>query len=589
MRFSTVMLTLILAIPLPGQSVGARPNTLDSPARQWVDETLGKLPVEEKVGQIITAGAEAEFTNVSGGNFRLLRDEITRYHVGSYYFGARGEAAGTALLLRRLQETARLPLLFAFDMEGGAGFTLRGATRFPMAMAIGATANPENAYLVARLTSIEARALGVNVNYFPVADVNNNPRNPIISIRSFGEDPRQVSAMVAAYVRGCQQEGVLSTAKHFPGHGDTSQDSHIALPVVTATREHMNAVELPPFQAAIDAGAAMVMTAHLDIPALELEEKGLPATLSARVLSGLLRGRMRFPGLVVTDSMTMGGITRRYSEGDAAVRAFLAGADMILDPLSFRRYPKRTEKPAFHALVRAVRSGAISMERLDSSVRRVLEAKALLGLHRSRQSAARLDEIMGSAEHEAAAQRIMDQAVTLVRDTKGVLPMRPKSSQQVLLLTMKDDHETGDIRGRAFAQEFLARHANTAHVHVSESLTPHEARLILERARQADHVAVAAYIRIFAYKGSVDLSPAQLNLLKELSTIKRPFAFVLLGSPYLLGLVPELPSYVVTCDDYPGAELAAVKALFGEIPFRGRLPVSLAGAYPAGHGIQRPD
>ncbi|MCE5308718.1 MAG: hypothetical protein LLG20_13855 [Acidobacteriales bacterium] len=582
-RLPISLLSLILAFPLSAQVAKEAPQALDGPARQWVEETLGKLAVEEKVGQIITAGAEADFTNAGGERFRLLREEITRYHVGSYYFGAMGEAAGAALLLRRMQETARLPLLFAFDMEGGAGFTLRGATRFPMPMAIGATADPRNAYLVARLTAVEARALGINVNYSPVSDVNNNPRNPIISIRSFGEDPKQVAAIVAAYVRGCQQEGVLATAKHFPGHGDTSQDSHIELPLVSATREHLEAVELPPFQAAIDAGVAMVMTAHLDVPALGLEEKGLPATLSARVLSGLLRGKMGFQGLIVTDSMTMGGITQRYSEGDAAVRAFLAGADMILDPPSFRRYPKQPEKPAFHALVRAVQSGAISQERLDASVRRLLEAKARLGLHRSRQSAARLDEVVGAPEHQAAAQRIMEQAVTLVRDARHVLPLRPKPGERVLLLTVKDDQEAGDERGRAFVQEFVARHANTRHVEVLAGLTPREAGLILELARQADQVTAAAYIRIFAYKGSVDLSPAQIPLLKDLSHIQRPFAFVLLGSPYLLQSVPELPSYVVTYDDYPGAELAAVKALFGEIPFWGKLPISLPGLYPAGH------
>ena len=495
------------------------------------------------------------------------------------YLAQGGEVFSAAFLIQRMQELARVPLFITADLEGGAGLIFRGGTRFPKAMALGATFDPEIAYQVGETTALEAKSLGINVNFYPVVDVNNNPLNPIISIRSFGEDPEWVSKMAAAYIRGVQENGLLATAKHFPGHGDTSTDSHLELPVIEVSRERMEKVELPPFQAAIEAGVQAIMTAHLAIPALEPEE-GLPATLSRRILTDLLRKEMDFEGLVFTDAMNMGGIRARWKDGEAAVLAIAAGADLILYPTSV--------EATFKGLLQAVRQGKIGEERLNDSVRRILQAKARLGLHQnSLVDIASIDRTVGSPDNQEAAQKIMDEAITLVRDEKGVLPFRPRRDSAVLLLTLLDERRPMESRGLSFVREFRRRRFQTTHVEVLPQASSEELGLIQELAKRVDYVVVGAYIRIAASKGSIELSLNQIELLKNLSELPKPLALVTFGSPYLLTWIPEIPSYILAYDDYPGAELAAVKAILGETPFRGKLPISLPELYPIGHGIQK--
>src|SRR5262249_20164643 len=284
------------------------------------------------------------------------------------------DPAGVAVLINHMQGLARVPLMITADFEGGVGYRYQGATRLPRAMAIGATGSEDLAYQAGKIAGEEARAIGVGVNFYPVVDVNNNPRNPIINIRSFGGDPKQVSRMARAYIRSYQATGGLATAKHFPGHGDTSTDSHLELPSIDVDRSRLDAIELPPFKAAIDEGVAGVMSAHIALP--RIEPGGQPATLSSKVLTGLLRHDMGFKGVVFTDAMTMRGIAAHYSEGDAAVRAFQAGADIILYPTSVQA--------AFTGLKQAAASGNIERARLDESVRRILRAKARLGLDRNK-------------------------------------------------------------------------------------------------------------------------------------------------------------------------------------------------------------
>ena len=552
---------------------------LSDKAAEWVQQTLAEMSLEEKVGQLLVAGTRTEFTNIGSQKFKKIRENIQRYHVGGYH-AQPGNILTASLLLQRMQESARIPLLITADLEGGAGLIFKGATRFPKAMAVGATGEPAHAYQVAKITALEARRLGVHVNFYPIADVNNNPLNPIISIRSFGEDPEKVSKMAAAYIRGSQEHEVLATAKHFPGHGDTEADSHLELPVITAPLERLRRVELPPFQAAIKAGVAAIMTAHLYVPALEPQE-GVPATLSRRILTGLLREEMGFEGLIFTDAINMEGISAHYSTAEAVVRAFQAGVDSIIFPPSV--------PAAFEALLGAVRDGTISEKRLEESVGRILEAKARLQLHASPQAIDRSqhDRYIGSQEHLEAAQKIMDAAITLVRDQKNVMPFRPRSKKSVLLLTVMDGRYVGDKRGRALVSEFRRRHRRTVHFEISPDVPSVQRRLLRELAQRFDYLVVGAYIRISAYKGSTELSPDQIELLRDLSTVNRPAAFVVFGSPYLLSSLPELPTYILTYEDYPGAELTAAKAILGQIPFRGKLPISLPELYPIGHGIVR--
>ena len=551
---------------------------LDKEARDWVDRHLGEMSLEQKVGQLIVPATSTDFTNLSSEKFQRIEQDIVRYQVGGYHT-FRGEVLSAALLIHRMQALAAVPLLITADLEGGAGLIFRGGTRFPKAMALGATFDPSKAYLVGQITALEARKIGVNVNFYPVVDVNNNPRNPIINIRSFGENPAQVSKMATAYIRGTQQNGILATAKHFPGHGDTSRDSHLELPTIKVSRERLNKVELPPFQAAIEAGIEAIMTAHLYLPALE-QEAGLPATLSQRILTQLLRDELSFEGLIFTDAMTMRGITAHYSETEAALRAIQAGADIIL-------HPPDVEK-TFEGILEAVRQGQISQHRLNQSVRRVLEAKAKLGLHHySEASFSDIDQDVGSLDHRQEAQKIVESAVTLVRDQGNVLPIRPNSDATVLMLTVMDQLSSGDLRGQMLVREFQRRHAKTTHLQVLPTTPLKEIALIEELAQSVDYIVVGAYIRVAAYKGSIGLSRNQLGLLNHLCTVQRPFILALFGSPYLLTFIPQLPTYILTYEDYSGAETAAIKAILGEIPFRGKLPISLPGLYPFGHGIQR--
>jgi len=447
-------------------------------------------------------------------------------------------------------------------------------------MAMGATANPDLAYQAGRITAEEARALGVQVNFYPVVDVNNNARNPIINIRSFGGDPLLVARMARAYIRGSQEHGVMATAKHFPGHGDTSTDSHLELPVIDVDRARLNAIELPPFQAAVEEGVGGVMSAHIALP--RIETGNLPATLSSKMLTGVLRGELKFGGVIFTDAMNMRGIAAHYPEGEAAVRAVKAGADIVL-------YPPSVEQ-AFVALKRAVQSREITEFRIDESVRRILAAKAKLGLDRDRLvDIGKLDKSLGSGENQRTARQIIESAITLVRDKRGDLPLKLAPEQRVLFITMVDNSEgwRDGVPGRAFFAALVKRHPNSINVYVTDKTAPAEFELIRKLAAFSDSVIVNGFIRVSSFKGSIDMSDGEINLLKQLSAIEKPFAFVLYGSPYLLSFVPELPSYILAYEYYPAAEEAALKAVLGEIEFRGRLPVELPGFYRIGHSAAK--
>jgi beta-glucosidase-like glycosyl hydrolase len=567
------------SLPAAGKQKKVEPKAA---AKSWVDATLGSMTVDEKVGQLIIPAAVGLFMSQDSDVYQQIRRDITEFHVGGYHMLGEvnnlHEPAGVALLINHMQEAAKIPLLITADFEGGVGLRYSGATRLPRAMAMGATANPETAYQAGRITAEEARAMGVNVNFYPVVDVNNNARNPIINIRSFGGDPKLVSEMARAYIRGSQSAGAMATAKHFPGHGDTSTDSHLELPSVDIDRARLNAIELPPFRAAVEEGVGGVMSAHIALPQIEPEK--LPATLSHKMLTGVLRDELKFGGVIFTDAMNMRGVAAHYPEGEAAVRAVKAGADVIL-------YPPSVEQ-AFTAIKRAVESGEIKESRIDESVRRILSAKARLGLDKSRLvDLNRLDKALGSGEHQRNAQQIIESAITLVRDNKNVLPLKLTPEQKVLFISLVDNNEgwRDGAPGRTFLAGLTKRHAQTINAFVSDRTSPAEFDLLKKLAAFSDVVIVNGFIRVAAFKGSIDLTQGEIDLLKHLSVIDKPFAFVLYGSPYMISFVPELPSYVLAYEYYPAAEEAALKAVLGEIEFKGKLPIELPGFYPIGHSV----
>ena len=582
-----VALALLLLSTSHAPAVPAKGSQKEKPPgieQSWVEKTLASMTLDEKIGQLIIPAMIGMFLSQDSEAFQQARRDISEFHVGGYHMlgevNSLHEPAGVALLINHLQELSKVPLWITADFEGGVGLRYIGATRLPRAMAMGATANPDLAYQAGRITAEEARALGVQVNFYPVVDVNNNARNPIINIRSFGGDPLLVARMSRAYIRGSQEHGVMATAKHFPGHGDTSTDSHLELPVIDVDRARLNAIELPPFQAAVEEGVGGVMSAHIALP--RIETGNLPATLSSKMLTGVLRGELKFSGVIFTDALNMRGIAAHYPEGEAAVRAVKAGADIVLYPPSVER--------AFVALKRAVESGEIKEPRIDESVRRILAAKAKLGLDRDRLvDIGKLDRSLGSSENQRTAQQIIESAITLVRDKRRDLPLKLAPEQRVLFITMVDNSEgwRDGVPGRAFFAALVKRHPNSINVYVSDKSSPAELELIPKLAAFSDTVIVNGFIRVSSFKGSIDMSDGEINLLKQLSAIEKPFAFVLYGSPYLLSFVPELPSYILAYEYYPAAEEAALKAVLGEIEFRGRLPVELPGFYPIGHSTAK--
>ncbi|HVR43271.1 MAG TPA: glycoside hydrolase family 3 N-terminal domain-containing protein, partial [Thermoanaerobaculia bacterium] len=553
---------IVMTLLISATSLLAQP--LRDPGRadeRWVEQTLRRMSLEQKAGQMLVPYFRGTYKPEDGEEWQQLRSWITELHLGGLHtFG--GDPNAVALMLSKLQGLARIPLMITADLEGGVGYVFPGATRLPLAMAIGATGDPEWAEKAGAIAATEGRTIGIHVNFYPVVDVNNNPRNPIINIRSFGEDVDAVSAMARAYVRGAQRSGQIATAKHFPGHGDVAEDSHLMLPVLELDRARLDRVELPPFQAAIDEGVGAVMTAHIWMKAFDREQ--IPATLSRNVLTTLLRDEMGFRGLLFTDAMDMHGVTLHYELGDATVRAVEAGADVVLFP------PNPAVSHA--AIVDAVRSGRIPESRLDDAVRHILRAKARLGIHRgARPDPLAVGGIVGARANREVAQQMMDQAVTLVRDEKNVVPLRPSADLAVLHVNLLDraaGWREGPV-GHTFAAELKERFPRTTTIQIDDSTTPDAMTMARRMSELADAVVVSAFIRVGAYKGSIDLTDAQTALLRELSAMDKPFVFSLFGSPYVLPSIPELPSYILGYDTHPAAEISAVRGITGEMEFRG--------------------
>jgi len=542
----------------------------------WVDQSLLKLSNEEKVGQLIMPAFRAVYLHSKSEEMREIERQIHENHVGGFIlFG--GDVYEGAALIDKVQRVSKLPLLIASDFERGANFRLRNTVSFPWNMAIGASGSEHWAYLQGKVTGMESRALGVNWIFAPVLDINSNPANPVINIRSYGEDPELVAKLGAAFIRGAQEAGVMATAKHFPGHGDTTVDSHLALPVMNMDRQRLGTLELIPFKKAIQSGVWSVMTAHLAVPAIE-PDLSVPATLSSRVLDGLLQKELGFSKLVVTDSLTMAGLAEGYWAGDAALRAFKAGVDVLLD--------SPNPDAVCQSLLHAVRSGEISLNRLDHSVRKVLEAKAWLGLHRKRRVDIQgINQVVNDPELQGQAQQMADASVTLVRDQAGVVPLdvrRVRSAHVVVVLSRDQGEETG-----VFEKELRERVDSVSLDRLSMSSAEQDLESALERARRAEVIVCAIFARVVTGTGTVGLPEKLVKWVEELSEVKRPQVTIALGTPYVIQGFPALPTYLCTFSNADVSQIAAVKALFGEIPLRGKLPVTLPGVAAIHSGEER--
>ncbi len=572
---------IVLAL-IVGCRTGSGVGTLPAPPAPppfspvSVGNVLAQLSDRQKVGQLIVPWLSGAYTALDDSSFLEAARWVDSLQVGGIIISV-GSPFDIAAKLNALQIRSRLPLLVSADLEWGAAMRVVGATAFPQIMAAGATGDSTDAYTIGSAAALEGRAVGIHVNFAPDADLNNNPLNPIINTRSFGEDPRAVSTLVAAYVRGVREHGMLATLKHFPGHGDTEIDSHLGLPIITAGYDRLDTLELVPFRAGIAAGADIVMSAHIAFPALTGGDD--PGTLSAAVLTGLLRDSLHFNGLTVTDALTMGAIVAKYGAGEAAVRAFLAGSDLLLMPAN----PDSAEQ----AMLDALAEGRFTEERLDASLRRLLEFKKRLGLFEHR--TVPLDKVMqtvGTRRWQRAAEDIAVRSVTLVRDTAGTVAGLRGRRTRIALVAYADE-ATGSVA--LHLTDLLRQNGDTVDYFrlwpMSGPASYDSARLVLGRAPVA---LFAANVKPISWKGNIALPDSLAALISATDSVK-PTVLASFGSPYLLNQTPTVHSYLIAWSGVRVSERAVARALLGLSPIRGHLPIRLPPAYGLGWGIAIPD
>lgn len=574
----------VMAAPSPIRELGAR-------EREWVDRTLASLTLEQKIGQMVMPWIGGDYVPADSPEMDRLLGWVERDGIGGVVISV-GMPLSYAAKLNALQRRARVPLLVASDMENGPGMRMAGiysfphllaqggSTEFPSTMAVGAAGSDTLAYGVGRVLAHEARAVGVHVTFGPVLDVNSNPDNPIINTRSYGEDPELVARLASAYIRGARDGGLQTTGKHFPGHGDTEVDSHLALPSIRADSTRLDAVELAPYREVLGPGGVGldgVMTAHIAVVGIEGSEAP-PATLSEYFLTDVLRDRLDFRGLIYTDAMTMGAVVNRYGTTEPLLRAVEAGADVLLMPADVGE--------AIRTVAGAVRAGRLTEARIDASVRRLLEAKARAGLHEARLvDIERVDDAVGIRAHTELAQRIAERSITLARDTRGLVPLAA-SARRVLLLTYAGANDP--IAGRTFAAALRGNGRNVRVVRVDARTTDAELEALRARADSADVVIAATFVAPFEGAGTIGTGGGFAGLVQGLASSGRPVIAVAFGSPYVLRLFPDVPAYLLAWGGQEVSQIAAARALLGQTPITGTLPVSVPPHLQRGEGLQRP-
>lgn len=615
---STLALFLLLPPAFPKDKFQTvTPVHLDKDGEKWADKTLKGMSLEQKIGQMFVVWAKVEFTNTQSPQFLELKDTLAKFHVGGFGVTVpfedgllfKNEPYEAAELINELQASSDIPLIIAADFERGLSMRLYGATGFPHPMAFGATHNTEFAKDFGRITAEESRAIGVEWNWFPDSDVNSNPANPIINTRSFGEDPQQVAGMVSAYVQGAHEGGMLTTLKHFPGHGDTDVDTHLATARINGSLEHLNTIELVPFKAGIAAGTDSVMVGHLVVPALDPDLNRV-ATISPKMVDGLLRHQLNFHGLIVTDALDMNGLAGLFGRGPeasgrAAVAAVKAGNDMLLIPSDL--------EGSYNGLLRAVKRGEISQARIDESVRRILRMKASVGLNKAK--LVDIDQLkvnVAKPENLSKAQEIADAAVTLVRDNRQVLPFTTKTvgtkgprntydkveevrGRQLAIIVTDDSRGES---GRMFDQVVRRRSPEMRTMWVDDRDAAGMTDQVMQAVQQAEKIVVAIYaipsagrvkVENGQFRASSDMSDAPAALVKNVLRVAgNRTVVVAMGNPYLAQDFPEVQTYMCTFSNAQVSEVSAVKALFGDIAIHGHLPVSIPGIAPRDTGSDIP-
>jgi beta-glucosidase-like glycosyl hydrolase/CubicO group peptidase (beta-lactamase class C family) len=549
-------------------------NALKS-AETWVEKTLTRMTLREKLGQMFFYHLAANFKTNDDPAWQNIETLVKTHHLGGIHLW-RGEPYATAYLTNRLQALAKFPLLFTADLEYGVARF--GGTDFPPNMAIGATGDPQIAYRMGLYTAREARRLGIHLTFAPVVDVNNNPLNPIINVRSFGEDPEMVARFAEAFIRGCQEGGLLTTAKHFPGHGDTAEDSHIELPYVPADSARLEQVELVPFRRAIAAGVDFIMTAHLNVRGVEMNPYD-PATISPEMMTGLLRQQLKFDGVLITDSMRMWAMSRRYTDAFATVQAVKAGVDVILLQENIPAMMVELEK--------RVHAGEIPLLQIDQSVRRILRAKAKIGLHRQRFVS--LDSLaihLATSEAKETAAVAAARAITLLKNDNNVLPLSPADTSRVVVIQLWDENRVSN--NTPFSRELAGYLPKMENYFVTPNFEHNEVQEILQCVRGARVQIWPAYTPLRAWKGHIGLPEKFQPLLDSLTATNVPVAVVSFGNPYIFSQVQNAAAYLATFGTNEVLEMAAARALVGAAEISGKLPISIPGYFERGFGLSVP-
>jgi beta-N-acetylhexosaminidase len=528
-----------------------------------------------------------EYAAVGSPEYEQVRRWVEDDKVGGLVLSI-GMPLSYAAKLNHMQRLARVPLLIASDMENGSGMRLGGSyalpsllpqgggTVFPPVMALGATRSDELAYKLGQVLGAEARAVGVHVTFGPVLDVNANPLNPIINVRSFGEDPSLVSRLSAAYIRGARENGLMTTGKHFPGHGDTETDSHIGLPAIRASRAHLDSVDLPPFRAAVGNGIDAIMTAHIAVTGV-LGDSAPPATLSPYFMTEVLRKEMDFKGLLVTDAMTMGGVANRYGATVPLVLALEAGADILLMPHSVPE--------AINTIMKAIESGSLTQSRIDESVRRVLRMKAQAGLRTGRLvDLNAVDTIVNVPARSAVAAEVAMKSITLARDSASLVPLS-RNARRILSITYAGGGDL--VAGRVFNQDLRGAGFRVMTETVDERTTQAELDQLRAKADSADVIIASAYVSPRESRGSIGAEGGFPAFIEQLSAANKKLIAISFGSPYLVSAFPSVPAYVLAWGGAPVSQHAAAMAIVGRAPITGRLPISIPPWFKVGDGMDR--
>ena len=582
------ILVLACTAPRIARSGSAAVVKVPPSAAAWADSVLASMSLRDRVAQLVWPWILGDYVPEASAEWQRLLHFVREDHVGGFIVSV-GSPLDIAVKLNALQRQSQLPLLIGADLETGVGFRARGgffvpnaidlggATTFPLQMSLGASGDTSLAYDEARVTAREARALGIHIAFGPDLDVNNNPANPVIGARSFSEDPDMAARLGASYVRGMQEHGVVATGKHFPGHGDTETNSHLALAVVTASRARLDSVEFTPFRAAIRAHIGAIMTFHGYLPALD--SSGVPATLSPRVMTDLLRKELGFDGLVVTDAMDMAGVVSQFGAFEAAKRAVAAGADVLLMPADI---------PGTIAAVESgVREGRFTEERINASVRRLLLLKAQLGVTRRRYvSIDSIRMVVGDSEHVALANQIAERGIVLARDSLRLVPLAAaERSGRVLSVTYA--HRSDLAAGTIFNAELRRAGIRVSSVYVDADENQPDLAALSAGVDSADAVVVGSYINISSSSATANAPSAFVSLLQAVSARTRRVILVSFGTPYLLQQAPDVSSYLVAWGGMNATQRAAARALVGVSAITARMPVSIPPLLPRGAGESR--